>query len=49
MPNINEILLKLDGFQYTMSLDLNMGYDHIQLTEDASNLCRIIIPWGKYS
>ena len=26
MPNINEILLKLEGFQYDTSLDLNMGY-----------------------
>ena len=25
MPNINEILFKLEGFQYAMSLDLNMG------------------------
>ena len=26
MPKINEILLKLEGFQYATSLDLNMGY-----------------------
>ena len=25
-----------------------MGYYHIQITEDISNLCAIIIPWGKY-
>ena len=31
MPKINEMLLKLDGFQYATSLDLNMGYYHIQL------------------
>ena len=29
MPNINEILLKLVGFQYDKSLDLDTGYDHI--------------------
>ena len=28
MPKINEMLLKLKGFQYTTSLDLNMGYYH---------------------
>ena len=26
MPKTNEILLKLEYFQYTTSLDLNMGY-----------------------
>ena len=29
MPKINEILLKLEGFQYATSLDLDMGYYHI--------------------
>ena len=29
MPKINEILLKLEGFQYAMSFDSNMGYYHI--------------------
>ena len=47
MSNINEMLLKLEVLQYTTSLDLNMGYYHIQLTEDASNLCTIIPPQGK--
>ena len=42
------MLLKLEVFQYDMSLDLNMVYDHIQLSENASNLCTIIIPWVKY-
>ena len=31
-----------------MSLDLNTGYHHIQLRKNASNLCTIILPWGKY-
>ena len=47
MPKINKILLKLEVFQYDTSLDLNMGYYHIQLTEDASNLCTIVILWVK--
>ena len=45
MPKINEILLKLEGFQYATSLDLNMVYYHIRLRENASNLCTIIIQW----
>ena len=48
MPETNKMLLKLEGFQYAMSLDLNMVYCHIQLSENASNLCTIILPWGKY-
>ena len=48
MPNINEMLLKFEGFQYAMSLDLNVVYYHIQLNKNASKLCTIILPWGKY-
>ena len=48
MPNTNGILLKLEGFQYTTSLDLNVGYYYIRLSKKQSNLCTIIIPWGKY-
>ena len=40
--------MKLEGFQYAMSLDLNMGYYHIQLRKNARNLCTIILPWEKY-
>ena len=28
MPKIQEMLLKLEGFKYANSLDLNMGYYH---------------------
>ena len=48
MPKINKILLKWEGFQYEMSLDLNMGYNIFRLIEDASNLCTTILPWVKY-
>ena len=48
MPKINEMLLKLEGFHYAMSIDLNMGYYHIRLRKNVSNLCTIIPPWGKY-
>ena len=43
MPNINEMLLKLEGFKYDKSFDLNMGHYHIRLSKNASNLCKIII------
>ena len=48
MPEIREMLLNLEGFQFATSLDLNMGYYHICLSNQASNLCNIILPWVKY-
>ena len=30
------------------SLDLNMGFHHIVLTPNASRLCTVVVPWGKY-
>ena len=48
IPKIQELLLKLEGFTYASSIDLNMGYYHLQLTPNASRLCTIILPWGKY-
>ena len=37
MPKINEMLFKLEVFQYATSLNLNMGYYHIRLSENASD------------
>ena len=48
MSKIKEMLLELEGFQYATSLDLNMRYYHTQISENASNLCKIIIPRLKY-
>ena len=42
------MILKLEGFQYAMHLDLNTRYYHIRLTENTSNLCTIFLPWRKY-
>ena len=41
-------MLKLEGFTYGTSLDLNMGYYHITLTPESKKLCTITLPWGKY-
>ena len=41
-------MLKSEGFGYNTELNLNMGYYNIQLIEDASKICMIILPWGKY-
>ena len=48
IPRIQDLLLKLEGFTYATSLDLNMGYYHIKLTPYSSSLCTIVLPWGKY-
>jgi predicted aspartyl protease len=49
IPKIQDLLLKLEGFQYATSLDLNMGYYHISLSPFSQQLCTIVLPWGKYS
>ena len=48
IPKIQEMLLKLEGFIYASSLDLNMGYYNIELTPGAKKLCTIVLLWGKY-
>jgi Reverse transcriptase (RNA-dependent DNA polymerase) len=45
---IQDLLLKLEGFQYARSLDLNMGYYYIELNPYAKQLCIIVLPWGIY-
>jgi len=48
IPKISDLTLKLEGFQYGTSLDLNMGYYHIELNPASRQLCTIVLPWGKY-
>ena len=47
-PKIQDLLLKLDGFQDATSLDFNTGYYHIELSPFSHKLCMIVLPWGKY-
>ena len=42
MPKINEMLLELECFKYSTSIDLKIRYYHNQLIEDASNSCAVI-------
>ena len=48
LPQIGDLLLKLEGFTYATALDLSMGYYHIPLSEQAQELCTTVLPWGKY-
>ena len=41
-------MLKLEGFQWATSLDLNMGYYHIKLSLFTKHVCMLVLPWGKY-
>ena len=48
MLNINEMLLRLEGFQYATSLDLSMGYYHIRIIKNASKSYTFFLLWVKY-
>ena len=48
LPKIQDLMLKLEGFQFATSLDLNMGYYHIELSPFSKELCTIVLPWGKF-
>jgi hypothetical protein len=49
IPKISMILQEIEGFSFATALDLNTGYYTIGLDPDASKICTIIFPWGKYS
>ena len=48
VPNIQDMLLNLEGFRYATALDLNMGYYHVRLDADSRKLCTIVLPFGKF-
>ena len=48
IPKIQDLMLKLEGFMYATSLDLNMGYYHIELNPDSKKYCTIVLPFGKF-
>ena len=49
IPHIQDMLLNLEGFQCATSLDLNMGFYHIELNPDSRKLCTnaLVFPFGK--
>jgi hypothetical protein len=49
IPKISMVLQKIEEFSCATTLDLNMGYYTVRLDPDASKICTIIFPWGKYS
>ena len=49
IPKISTELQEFEGFTFATALDLNMGYYTIRLDQDASEICTVIFPWGKYA
>ena len=49
IPKISMVVQELEEFTFATALDLNMGYYTIRLDPDASRICTVIFPWGKYS
>jgi len=47
IPNVQDMLLNLEGFQWATSPDLNMGHCHIRLDPGSKELCTIVLPFGK--
>ena len=48
IPKIQYLLLRLEGFWYGTTLDLNMGYYRIELSAKSKEVCTIVTQWGKY-
>ena len=48
VPKRREMLSKSEGFNYSKLLHLNMVYYFICIRKQESNICTIILPWGKY-
>ena len=46
-PHFQDVLLNLEGFKCATSLDLNMGFYHIELSPDSKKLCTLVFPFGK--
>jgi len=49
IPNIQDMLLNLEGFQWATGLDLNdMGHYHIRLDPASKQLCTVALPFDKH-
>ena len=48
-PQLSSTLQEMEGFTFTTTIDLNMGYYTIRLDPDAQKISTIIPLWGKYS
>ena len=49
IPNTQDMLMNLEGFQWATSLDLNMGYYHVELSPSSKKLCTLVFPTSPQS
>jgi len=47
IPNVQDMLLNLEGFKWATGLDLNVGCYHIRLDPVSKQLCAVVLPFGK--
>jgi len=48
IPNFQDMLLNLEGFQWATGLDLHMGHCHVTLDPGSKQLCDIVLTFGKH-
>jgi len=48
IPNIQDMLLNLEGFQWATGLDLNVGHCHVRLDPASMQPCAVVLPFGKH-
>ena len=49
IPRIQDLLLRLEGFRYGTTLDLNMGYYHIELSAKSKDFAQLSPNWASMS
>jgi len=48
MPKIPDMFKGMERFRYATTIDLNMEYYSMALSEESKKLCVICLPWGLY-
>jgi len=48
LPRIADTLQQMEGFQYATTLDMNMGYYHLSLDRESSEMCTIVTEFCKF-
>ena len=50
LPLIWDLITSIPArVKFSSILDLNMGYYQLSLVKDTSDMCTMVLPWGKYS
>ena len=48
MPHITDLLQDIGQYKFVTALDLSMGYYHMVLDEELSDMTTFMLPWGLY-